>query len=191
MNEKPFHKSQSDSIIFSEDNLGGWTTLNDTIMGGCSSATCYITTGGLVLEGNLVEDGGGFISCRSPILEPPLDLSKFSGLALEVNGQGRVLKLAIGCKNNFLGFAESFYGGLRWTSAVPTNESGKTIKRIPFNILKPTIGAKPFPLPTRFDPSSINQLQLLYSKFDLVGKLNRGFQPGPINIKLHTISAFI
>ena len=41
---------------------------------------------------SLVEAGGGFVSCRSPRLQPPLDLSPFSALQLDVEGEGRTLE---------------------------------------------------------------------------------------------------
>ena len=46
-----------------------WESLNDTIMGGSSRANCRFTDKGLFLEGNLVEEEGGFVSCRSPVFE--------------------------------------------------------------------------------------------------------------------------
>ena len=63
-----------------------WNSLNDTIMGGSSRAICSSSEKGLFLEGNLVEEGGGFVSCRSPIFDKPFDLSKYSGLILDVEG---------------------------------------------------------------------------------------------------------
>ena len=75
-----------------------WESLNDTIMGGSSHATCHSSEKGLFLEGNLVEEGGGFVSCRSPIFDQPFDLSKYSGLILDVEGEGRTLKFAIACE---------------------------------------------------------------------------------------------
>ena len=55
-------------------DLREWSVLNDTIMGGSSSSACRLTAEGLLLEGNIVEQGGGFVSCRSPRFQPPLNL---------------------------------------------------------------------------------------------------------------------
>ena len=72
----------SEQILFQGSNFADWASLNDTIMGGRSRAGCRVSSDGLVLEGELVETGGGFVSCRSPRLLPPLDLSPYSALQL-------------------------------------------------------------------------------------------------------------
>jgi len=64
--------------------FSNWKSLNDTIMGGSSRANCRSSDKGLFLEGNIIEEGGGFVSCRSPIFDKPFDLSKYSGLILDI-----------------------------------------------------------------------------------------------------------
>ena len=61
--------------IASGDGFSGWHALNDTVMGGRSQGSCQVGPQGLVFDGLLIEEGGGFISCRSPLFSPPLDLS--------------------------------------------------------------------------------------------------------------------
>ena len=170
-------------------SLEGWTSLNDTIMGGRSRAGCRLTENGLLLDGELVETGGGFVSCRSPRLQPPLDLSPFSALQLRVEGEGRTLKLALGCKDGALGLTELIPGGLRWVVDVPTASTGITQATVPFADLRPTIRAKPVGFPLRFDPSGITRLQVLHSKFGDAGALNPGFRSGPIRILIQSIHA--
>ncbi|WP_320667616.1 CIA30 family protein [Prochlorococcus sp. MIT 1307] len=177
-------------IIASYKDFGNWIALNDTIMGGSSEATCKLTSQGLVLDGKLIEEGGGFVSCQSPLYKPTLNLSGFCGFQLQLDGQGRTLKFAVACKGSFLGYKSFFGSGLRWVSTFPTKPEGKTIIQIPFNKLKPTIRAKrviPF---TKFDPSSIYQIQLLYSKFGLPGEMNPGFKSGPIHLLLREVSSY-
>ena len=60
----------SEQILFQGSDFADWASLNDTIMGGRSRAGCRVTPDGLVLEGDLVETGGGFVSCRSPACSP-------------------------------------------------------------------------------------------------------------------------
>ena len=55
MNKKKF--------LFHKNDFNGWETLNDTVMGGSSSAFCEVSDSGLLLKGNIVEKDGGFISC--------------------------------------------------------------------------------------------------------------------------------
>tara|TARA_Y100001968_G_scaffold216183_1_gene198877 strand:- start:196 stop:771 length:576 start_codon:yes stop_codon:yes gene_type:complete len=167
-----------------------WKSLNDTIMGGSSRANCRSSDIGLFLEGNLVEEGGGFVSCRSPIFDKPLDLSKYSGLILEVEGEGRTLKFAVACEKKSLSISNFVKGDIRWVASIPTNKNGVSRIKVPFDNLKPARRAKPVRLPIRFDPTCINRFQLLHSKFGQPGKMNSGFFAGSIKVLIKSISAY-
>ena len=97
--------------IASGDGFIGWHALNDTVMGGRSQGNCRIASTGLEFEGTLVEEGGGFISCRSPLFSPPLDLSSSEGLELELLGAGRRFKLAVACADGLAGLTNLIPGG--------------------------------------------------------------------------------
>ena len=167
-----------------------WESLNDTIMGGSSLANCRPTGEGLFLEGSLVEEGGGFVSCRSPIFDKPFDLSKYSGLILDVEGEGRILKFSIACAKKPLSLSNFLKGDIRWVASIPTNKEGVSRVKIPFKNLEPSSRAKPIRIPLGFDPSCINRFQLLYSKFGMPGKMNSGFIAGPIKVLIKSISAY-
>ena len=77
----------ADQVLVQGQQFADWASLNDTIMGGNSRAGCRVVEEGLLLEGELVERGGGFVSCRSPRLQPPLDLSPYSALRIDVDGE--------------------------------------------------------------------------------------------------------
>ena len=168
-----------------------WKSLNDTIMGGSSRASCRSSDKGLFLEGNLVEEGGGFVSCRSPIFDKPFNLSKYSGLIIDVEGEGRTLKFAIACEKKPLSLSNLLKGDIRWVASIPTNKKGVSRIEVPFKNLEPARRAKPVRLPLRFDPTCINRFQLLYSKFGQPGKINSGFSPGPIKVLIKSISAYL
>ena len=168
-----------------------WKSLNDTIMGGSSRANCRSTDKGLFLEGNLVEEGGGFVSCRSPIFDKPLNLSKYSGLIIDVEGEGRTLKFAIACEKKPLSLSNLLKGDIRWVASIPTNKKGVSRIEVPFKNLEPARRAKPVRLPLRFDPTCVNRFQMLYSKFGQPGKINSGFSPGPIKVLIKSISAYL
>ena len=168
-----------------------WKSLNDTIMGGSSRASCRSSDKGLFLEGNLVEEGGGFVSCRSPIFDKPLNLSKYSGLIIDVEGEGRTLKFAIACEKKPLSLSNLLKGDIRWVASIPTNNKGVSRIEVPFKNLEPARRAKPVRLPLRFDPTCVNRFQLLYSKFGQPGKINSGFSPGPIKVLIKSISAYL
>ncbi|RCL50942.1 MAG: CIA30 family protein [Prochlorococcus sp. MED-G73] len=168
-----------------------WKSLNDTIMGGSSRASCRSSDKGLFLEGNLVEEGGGFVSCRSPIFDKPFNLSKYSGLIIDVEGEGRTLKFAIACEKKPLSLSNFLKGDIRWVASIPTNKKGVSRIQVPFKNLEPARRAKPVRLPLRFDPTCVNRFQLLYSKFGQPGKINSGFSPGPIKVFIKSISAYL
>ena len=171
-------------------DFSDWRSLNDTIMGGSSIAKCRSSDKGLFLEGNLVEEGGGFVSCRSPIFDKPFDLSKYSGLILDVEGEGRTLKFAIACEKKTLSLSNLLKGDIRWVASVPTKKNGVSRIKIPFKDLEPARRAKPVRLPISFDPTCINRFQLLHSKFGQPGKMNPGFFAGPIKVLIKSISAY-
>ena len=187
--QPPVSEPPAEQILFQGNDFANWASLNDTIMGGSSRAGCYVSAEGLLLEGQLVEAGGGFVSCRSPRLQPALDLSTYSALQLDVEGEGRTLKLALGCRDGVLGLSELIPGGLRWVVDVATAADGVTRITVPFADLRPTVRAKPVGVPLRFDASGITRIQLLHSKFGDAGDLNPGFRPGPIRLLIRSIRA--
>lgn len=65
----------------------GWYVVNDSVMGGRSEGDVRIGDGELHFAGSTNTDGGGFSSIRTKRLE--LDLSRFAGIRLRVNGDGR------------------------------------------------------------------------------------------------------
>ncbi|NDC15587.1 MAG: CIA30 family protein, partial [Synechococcaceae bacterium WB9_2_170] len=89
----------SSLLVSAGAGFAGWQPLNDTIMGGSSQADCQATSEGLLLVGYVEPQGGGFVSCRSPVYAPPLDLSAYGALELELDGDGRRFKLAIACRD--------------------------------------------------------------------------------------------
>ena len=175
--------------LFEAKDFSDWSSLNDTIMGGRSRAGCQVSGDGLILEGELIEQSGGFVSCRSPRLHPPLDLSPYSAIQLNIEGEGRTLKIALGCRDGAMGLTELIPGGLRWVMDVGTNPEGVTEVVVPFAELRATVRAKPVGLPLRFDASGVTRIQVLHSKFGDAGELNPGFRAGPIRVLLRSIQA--
>ncbi len=176
-------------LLVAGDGFSGWTSLNDTIMGGRSSGRCQPGSDGLLMEADVVEEGGGFVSCRSTEYHPPLDLSGSRGLTLFLDGDGRRYKLAIACADRVTGLAELIPGGLRWVVEFDTNTAGTTRVELPFQRLTPSVRARPLGLPIRFDPQRIQRLQILHSRFNDSGGLNPGFRPGPLRLLLRRIEA--
>ncbi|MEB3257419.1 MAG: CIA30 family protein [Cyanobacteriota bacterium] len=175
-------------------SFSGWHALNDTVMGGRSRGACTVQSTGLHFDGEVVEEGGGFVSMRSPLFSPPLDLSATKGLELVIHGEGRRFKLAVACADGVAGLTEIIPGGLRWVQEFGTNVEGDTRVAIRFADLIPSVRARPVEglplgLPLRFDSSRITRLQLLHSRFGDDGGPNPGFRPGLIHLELLAIDA--
>ena len=181
--------------LFAGAGFAGWHALNDPIMGGRSSGQVQVHSDqGLIFSGEVVEQGGGFISARSPQFSPALDFSGDVALQLEIAGEGRRFKLALACSDGVGGLTNLIPGGLRWVCEFGTEAEGFTTVTLPFSELTPSVRAQPvqtLPLgyQPRFDASRITRLQLLHSKFDDQGGLNQGFRPGPIHLVLRQVSA--
>ena len=180
--------------LVSGDGFGGWHALNDTIMGGRSSGGCRVAADGLHFRGEVVEEGGGFISVRSPLFSPPLDLSTFGGLQLHLEGQGRRYKLAVACSDGVANLTELIPGGLRWVHEFATEPEGISRVTIRFDALIPSVRARPIAglplgLPLRFDASRITRLQVLHSRFSDDGGSNPGFRAGTLDLVIHAIDA--
>nr|WP_225866228.1 CIA30 family protein [Prochlorococcus marinus] len=167
-----------------------WTPLNDTIMGGMSDASCSSTPDGLLVKGCLVEENGGFVSCRSRILFKPIDLSMYEGIQIEIDAEGQTLKFAVNCNDSFLHASSLFFDRIRWVAEVKTKKSGTTRINIPFHNFQPTFRSEPLSYNPKFRTDAINQLQLLYSKFGMPGKQNNTFMPGPFRILLRSLNVY-
>jgi hypothetical protein len=153
-----------------------------------------VSQAGLRFSGELIEQGGGFVSVRSPLFSPPLDLSGFAALRLDLAGHGRRYKLAVACADGVAGLTELIPGGLRWVHEFGTEPEGFSSVRIGFDQLTPSVRAKPVEslplgLPLRFDASRITRLQILHSRFGDDGGANPGFRAGPLHLELRAIDA--
>ena len=177
-------------IIFQSSQFSSWSCLNDTIMGGSSISSCKATVDGLLFEGNVIEENGGFISCRSQLFDPALNLNKFSGLELHLDGKGKTFKLALSSQDKFFGIKEIVPRGLRWVKTFSTNINGTTILKFPFDLLKPNIRARRINLPIKFNSNHVLRIQLLYSRFGDSGELNYEFCPGPFSTLIRSINAY-
>jgi hypothetical protein len=182
-------------VLESGETFRAWQPLNDTVMGGRSSGSCTVSHDGLTLEANVVAEGGGFVSCRSPIYAPPLDLSSAQGVLLELSADGRAYKLAVACADGVAGLTELIPGGLRWVIDFTTEPDVRQRLPLRFDQLRASIRARPvesLPLgiPLRFDPMRITRFQLLHSRFGDDGAANPGFRPGPLQLQLHSLETW-
>lgn len=177
--------------IVNGDGFAGWQALNDTIMGGRSRGSVRASSEGLLMEAFVEPEGGGFVSCRSPVFDPPLDLSSYGALEIQLDGDGRRFKLALACRDGVAGLTELIPGGLRWVAEFSTRSQGTSSVVIPFNRLTPSVRATPVGMPLRFDAAAVTRLQVLHSKFGDMGGRNPGFRPGELRLLLRSIRAVV
>ena len=178
-------------LIAAGDGFSGWQPLNDTIMGGRSQGSCRAGSEGLLMEAFVEPEGGGFVSVRSPVFTPPLDLSAYGALELLLDGDGRRFKLALACRDGVAGLTELIPGGLRWVAEFSTQAGGSSRVVIPFSRLTPSVRATPVGLPLRFDAAQLTRIQVLHSKFGDIGGRNPGFRPGALRLLIRSIHAVL
>ncbi|CAM6108087.1 unnamed protein product [Calypogeia fissa] len=167
-----------------------WGSLDDNVMGGVSESSLQISsTGGEdggpvgVFKGNIsLANNGGFASVRTKNFNPPQDLSPYDGLELRVKGNGNRFKLIIRTTSD--------WDGIAYTGFFDTTNDWQTIC-IPFSEFVPLFRARSLQDAVPLDTSSINSLQLLYSKFEYDGKLNPAFEPGPFELPIATIKSYL
>lgn len=183
------------AVIEAGESFRAWQSLNDTIMGGRSSGRCEISADGLLLVADVVAEGGGFVSCRSPLYAPALDLSDAQGVLLDFSADGRTYKLAVACGDGMAGLTELIPGGLRWVIGFTTEPDRRQRLPLRFDQLRASIRARPvdrlpLSLPLSFDPARIQRFQVLHSRFGDDGEPNPGFRAGPLRFKLHSVESW-
>jgi len=155
-----------------------WSYLDDKTFGGNSESSFDVSTGVWTGTAGIAP---GFASIRTPILQPPLDLTDCSGIRMKVKGQGQRLK--------FLLRDDEKFNGVSWSYAFNTNPWFDTEVKIKFDDFAPVKDAqsqKSVPL----DVASITVLQLIFSKFEYNGKPNPSFKTGDFQVVIKEISTF-
>ncbi len=152
-------------------------------MGGVSESQITLTGGRALFSGIVrTENNGGFASVRTRNLNPPLNLSNYEGIELQVQGDGKRYKLILRCEGRWdgIGYCYSF------------DTFNRTWQRIsiPFRDLIPVVRAKTMGEAAPFDSSNVYALQLMQSKFEYDGAINPRFSPGLFALEIVTIKAY-
>jgi NADH dehydrogenase [ubiquinone] 1 alpha subcomplex assembly factor 1 len=132
-----------------------WATVNDTVMGGRSSASLKWNEGGeVVWTGNLsLANNGGFVSIRSEAMWE--DWSMMDGVEVVLEGAGREIQVSVQRRD---GFIRS--GGYR--AMVHTQATGDTRVLIPFSAFVPKrFGREVRAMALQSDTKSLGQWGLL------------------------------
>ncbi len=163
-----------------------WGALDDGVMGGVSqSGLIWVDQeGGWARFAGVVStaNGGGFASVRSRNFEPPLNLTGWQGLSLQVRGDGQRYKVIFRDQSGWDGLAHA---------ALFDTEAGHWSRvTVPFSAFQATFRARTVPTAAPLDLGALRSLQWMLSKFEFDGNLNPQFRPGPFQLDLGEVCAY-
>ena len=168
-----------------------WGTVDDVVMGGVSESRIQWLQGRALFAGVVsTANSGGFASVRTRNLAPPLDLSAYQGLELQVRGDGQRYKFLLRSSSGWDSLAYAY--GFDTIASDPMVSEGETWQtlRIPFQDLRPVFRAKTVADAPAFAADRVSSLQLMLSKFEYDGDLNPHFQPGPFRLEVRSIGVY-
>ncbi len=159
-----------------------WGNLDDVVMGGVSSSSFILLEKSALFAGNVsTANSGGFVSLRTRNFEPPLDLSAFTSISLQVKGDGQRYKFFLRDSTGWDSLAHSF--------AFDTVKDAWLTITIPFCQFTPVFRARSVPNAPKLNTQAIRSMQLMLSKFEVDGELNPSFQAGKFALEIAQISA--
>jgi hypothetical protein len=160
-----------------------WGALDDVVMGGVSASSFQFQEEAALFTGNVsTANSGGFASVRSRNFEPPLDLSAYSGLELQVRGDGQRYK--------FLIRDEDSWDSMAYSQSFDTVANEWITVRVPFAEMVPVFRAKTVNPSRPLNTSRIHSLQFMLSKFEYDGALNPHFKPGEFRLLIKAIRVY-
>ncbi|MBW4656111.1 MAG: CIA30 family protein [Kaiparowitsia implicata GSE-PSE-MK54-09C] len=159
-----------------------WGALDDVVMGGVSESSLRLVDGTGVFGGVVsTANSGGFASVRSRNIQPPLDLSGYTGMELRLKGDGQRYKFFVRTETQWDGLAHCY-------SFDTTADEWMTIQ-MPFCdfvavFRARTVSDRPI------NPSHVVAFQLMLSKFEYDGALNPHFAPGAFHLHIAAIGVY-
>lgn len=160
-----------------------WGALDDVVMGGVSESGLHLTPEGGLFTGVVsTANSGGFASIRMRNLDPPLDLSGFTGIELRVRGDGKRYKFFVRTQQG--------WDSLAYSVSFDTYPETWQQLRFSFAEMIPTFRARTLPDAPPLDPSCIRAFQVMLSKFEQDKQLNPHFAPGPFGLQIQTLGAY-
>lgn len=148
-----------------------WSIQNDNVMGGRSVGAFELQVDHLQFEGSTNTNGGGFSSIRSEKLE--LDLSSFTGIELNVVGDGRQYIFSLQTDATWRGRKISYWANFN------TEHATRITAKIPFDAFVP-----------RFRGSELDGPKLDSANITEIGLYIYDGKDGPFAIQLHSITTY-
>jgi len=198
--EKKANKEVLYSKIFDFDEpslrsaaMDSWERVDDVIMGGVSSSNLVPDTpeGGMIFQGTVRPEGGGFCGQRMKLLKEPMDLSSFSGIYIKCatpdpdDAARKVWKLSLRTKADR---GEVIYS----TEYIPAvGEEAKAVL-VPFSDFRLVSGPRLVPDGPPVNATAVYQISMTCTKFKIAVNTTEleGFRPGLFRLKIAEIGAF-
>lgn len=163
--------------------LQAWGALDDVVMGGVSASAIRPEGNAALFTGNVsTANSGGFASVRTRNFESPLNLSSYSGIELQIKGDGQRYK--------FLLRDSDGWDSIAYTLSFDTVADHWMSVQVPFSQLKPVFRAKTVANASPLNTTQIRSMQLMLSKFEYDGDLNPHFSPGEFKLWVQRISVY-
>ncbi|WP_421658509.1 CIA30 family protein [Leptothermofonsia sp. ETS-13] len=160
-----------------------WGALDDVVMGGVSASSFQFQGEAALFTGNVsTANSGGFASVRSRNFEPPLNLAAYTGLELQVKGDGQRYK--------FLIRDEDSWDSMAYSQSFDTVADEWITVRVPFSEMIPVFRAKTVNPSRPLSTSQIHSLQFMLSKFEYDGALNPHFKSGEFRLLIKAIGVY-
>lgn len=168
----------------SDDPLSSiWGAVDDVVMGGVSSSRLQAAAGHVVFTGTVsTANSGGFASVRTRNFEPPFNLSTYSGIRINVRGDGNRYK--------FLLRDAVQWDGLAYSYSFDTVAGTWMFVDIPFDAMTPVLRARTMHDAPAIDVHSVRAFQFMVSKFEYDGSLNPAFEPGSFELSIESVDAY-
>ena len=178
----------SEKILFdfsqeSADLSNTWGAVDDVVMGGVSASGIRLVNATALFSGNVsTNNSGGFASVRTRNFDPPIDLTNYEGIELQVRGDGNRYK--------FMLRTSTKWDGVAYCYSFDTVINNWINVRIPFSEFVPIFRARTVSDAEPLAAKHIYALQLMLSKFEYDGALNPKFNSGSFELQVQTIKAY-
>lgn len=156
---------------FDAAEIARWRSVDDVVMGGVSSSRLSGGPEGVgVFEGEVsLANNGGFASVRRPV--GPLDLSRHTGVALRVRGDGRRYRLRLRTDERL--------DGIAWQAGFDTVAGEWRVLTLPFEAFAPSYRGR--------RPAGVGPVDA--SRIAQVGLMIADRQAGPFRLEIDWIRA--
>ena len=162
------------------DAVRSFLPLNDEVMGGRSTSSLRMSSGGghAVFSGRINTNGGGFAGCRARVAGAP---PSTRGLSVCARGDGQLYKLVVE--------QDGGQGGVSYQSDFVAERDWSTVQ-LPLRSFRASWRGRPVPQAPPLQPSAITRLGLRLSLLTDEGQPNRTLKEGVFRLDVRHIKPY-